>query len=135
MKKGLLFVPLLISVAVLSCKHDAKTDPSPVNPADTTQQAADPANPKFTTDILPIFTANCNGCHNNVTPNDGYNFTSYQTTIAKKFVPGNLDETKLYSAITDNNDDDRMPQAPNPRLPADKILLIRNWILNGAPNN
>lgn len=136
MKKALLILPLLTLAALTSCKHDAKTTPSPVSPVDTTpQQPADPANPRFAQDILPIFLAHCSGCHNNVTANDGYNFTSYQSITARKFVPGDLDDTKLYDAITDDDEEDRMPQAPNPRLSAEKILLIKNWILNGAPNN
>jgi mono/diheme cytochrome c family protein len=120
-----------IAAAVASCKHD----PMPGPAASPGQGTADPEHPSFINDILPIFVANCSGCHNPTLANDGYVFTSYQTITAKKFTPGDPYETKLYEAITDDEEEDRMPQAPNPRLTADKILLIKNWIRNGAPNN
>lgn len=124
------------TLAMTSCTHAPTPTPgNNMDPADTTTTVADPAHPKFKTDILPIFTANCSGCHNNRTASDGYDFTSYAAITARKFVAGNLDKTKLYDAITDDDDDDRMPQAPAPRLSPEKILLIKNWILNGAPNN
>lgn len=116
------------------CTHEPAPQPSPGTPGQP-GQPADPENPAFASDILPIFISNCSGCHNMTTANDGYIFTSYETITSKKFVAGNPDETKLYDAITDDDEEDRMPKAPNPRLSADKILLIRNWIRNGAPNN
>lgn len=137
-KHAILITGLMTTMIAAGCKHDPMPGPGNGNtndPADTTTVPTDPANPKFKTDILPIFTANCNGCHNSVTPNDGYNFTTYESTIAKKFEPGDPDETKLYEAITEDDEEDRMPQTPNPRLSAEKIQLIKKWIENGAPNN
>lgn len=127
---------ILLTVAAAAtllagCTHEPAPQPSPGTPG----QPADPENPVFASDILPIFISNCSGCHNMTTANDGYIFTSYETITSKKFVAGNPDETKLYDAITDDDEEDRMPKAPNPRLSADQILLIRNWIRNGAPNN
>jgi len=133
LKQLLYLVPLVIAAA--SCTHAPGPSPSNNNNNNDTTTVTDPANPKFKSDILPILTANCSGCHNNVTANDEYNFTTYETTIAKKFVKGDPEKTKIYDVITEDDDEDRMPQAPNPRLSADKILLIKNWILNGAPNN
>ena len=124
---------LCTALALVGCKHDPMPGPS-ANP-DPGQTATDPENPSFIKDVLPIFIANCSGCHNPTLANNGYVFTSYQTITAKKFIAGDPYETKLYEAITDDDEEDRMPQAPNPRLSADKILLIKNWIRNGAPNN
>lgn len=134
MKKAYIIpLSLCAAIAMASCKHDPMPGPSPDPGKGHT--ATDPDNPSFINDILPIFIANCSGCHNPTLANNGYVFTSYETITAKKFIAGNPYETKLYEAITDDDEEDRMPQAPNAPLAADKILLIKNWILNGAPNN
>lgn len=137
MKRRNTFILMTAMAAMfLSCKHEPMPQPAgnttgPGQPAGP----ADPENPSFVNDILPIFMTNCSGCHNMTTANDGFIFTSYETITAKKFVPGDPEKTKLYDAITEDDEEDRMPKAPNPRLSAEKILLIRNWIRNGAPNN
>lgn len=130
---GMMGLFLLFAAMAAGCKHE----PTPAPAGNNTQQpvVTDPENPGFKNDILPIFLTYCSGCHNATTANDGYIFTSYETITAKKFTPGDPEETELYEKITEDDDDDRMPQAPNPRLSEDKIRLIRNWILNGAPNN
>jgi len=124
-------------LSLLSCTHSPQPGPgNSTNTGNTGNGApADPDNPSFKNDILPIFLTNCAGCHNTSIANEGFIFTSYETITARKFTPGDPDNTKLYEAITDDDEEDRMPQTPNPRLPDDKILLIRNWIRNGAPNN
>jgi hypothetical protein len=38
----------------------------------------------------------------------------------------------LYKAITTTSGEDRMPPLPDPRLSAEEITLISNWILQGA---
>lgn len=132
-------IPPLLMMALLSaaagCKHGSTPAPSGNNNGNNPPAVTDPLNPSFKSDILPIFQTYCAGCHNSTTAGDGYIFTSYETITAKKFVPGDPGKTKIYEAITEDNDADRMPQAPNPRLSDDRIQLIRNWILNGAPNN
>lgn len=139
-KRTIIALPLIIAVSlILGCTHDPMPQPETNgnNPGGPGQPSGpvDVENPSFVNDILPIFIANCSGCHNMTTANDGYVFTSYETITAKKFVAGDPDRTKLYDAITDDDEEDRMPQTPNPRLSADRILLIKNWIRNGAPNN
>jgi hypothetical protein len=134
-KRIITIATLSIALFAVGCTHEPMPGPSTNNVPGQPAAPADPENPSFINDILPIFIANCSGCHNTSTANDGYIFTSYETITAKKFVPGNPLATKLYDAITDDDEDDRMPQAPNPRLSAERITLIRNWIRNGAPNN
>lgn len=128
---------MILGSALSSCKHEPMPGPQAPGTIDSggVTQPIDTTNPSFSTAILPIFIANCSGCHNDNLPNDGYNFTTYEKIKAKKFYPGNPDDTKLYESITDDDESDRMPQAPNPRLSSGQILLIRNWILQGAPNN
>lgn len=128
---------MTLSVASSSCKHEPMPGPQTPGIIDSggVNLPVDTANPGFSNNILPIFIANCSGCHNDNLASDGYNFTTYENIKAKKFFPGNPDDTKLYEAITDDDEADRMPQAPNPRLSSGQILLIRNWILQGAQNN
>lgn len=127
-------------VAAWGCKHSPSPQPSAGNNPDPGQPSGpgtvvDPEHPSFKNDILPIFLANCSGCHNQTTNNDGFIFVSYETVTARKFTPGDPARTKLYEAITEDDEEDRMPKTPNPRLSAEKIMLIRKWIENGAPNN
>lgn len=128
---------LVLCAGFSSCKHEPMPGPQEPGIIDSggVTPPIDTANPSFSNTILPIFIANCSGCHNDNLANDGYNFTTYEKVIAKKFYPGNPDDTKFYESITEDDEADRMPQAPNPRLSSGQILLIRNWILQGAPNN
>ncbi|RYE00372.1 MAG: hypothetical protein EOP54_00270 [Sphingobacteriales bacterium] len=133
----LFFSGMVLSAALSSCKHEPMPGPAGPGTIDSggVNQPVDTANPGFRNAILPIFIANCSGCHNDNLANDGYNFTTYEKIKAKKFFPGNPDDTRLYESITEDEEADRMPQAPNPRLASGQILLIRNWILQGAQNN
>ena len=90
----------------------------------------------FERDILPIFQSNCakSGCHDVASRQDGFVFTSWETITAKKFEPGNPDETELYETITEDKVSKRMPKYPNPPLSAQQISMIRRWIEMGAPN-
>lgn len=138
MKKIFTCLSLFLALAILfvaSCKHESYVTPvepgKPVdpNPVDT--------GICFERDILPIFISNCakSGCHDAATAEEGYVFTSYETITAKKFSPGNPDDTELYEVITEDDPDKRMPLAPNGPLTAAQIDLIRRWILEGAPNS
>ncbi len=88
----------------------------------------------FERDILPIFISSCakSGCHDAVSRQDGFAFTSWQTITSRKFVPGRPDKTELYEKITADRHDKRMP--PNTRLTQQQIALIRTWIEHAAPN-
>lgn len=139
-----LAIACLAAMVAAGCKHKSNT-PAPVTPTnpptDTTSNGGGGGNTEdtalcFTRDVLPIFIANCAkaGCHDANSAEEGYVFTSYETITRRGFVPGNANETKLYKAITDNDPDDRMPQAPLPPLSSEQIALIRRWINEGAQN-
>jgi mono/diheme cytochrome c family protein len=49
-----------------------------------------------------------------------------------KIKPNQVNDSKLYQAITTSKNDDRMPPAPAQKLPADQIALIAKWIQLGA---
>jgi mono/diheme cytochrome c family protein len=87
-------------------------------------------------DIQPILTANCaySGCHDAQTAADGIVLTSYQTVMATAGVePFDLDDSDLYQAITDTDDDFMPPPPASPLLPA-QVQLIAKWINQGALN-
>ena len=126
---------LLIS-GFVSCKHETNMPLPDTSAVDTAMSDPVDTGICFTRDILPIFISNCakSGCHDAASHQEGYVFTSYETITAKKFVPGRPDKTELYEAITEEDEDDIMPQPPNAPLTGEQITLIRNWILQGAPN-
>lgn len=89
----------------------------------------------FARDILPVLVSRCgtSGCHDATTRQDGYNFTSFSTTLSV-VRPGNPDGSKLYEAITDDDPEDRMPPAGEPQLTFAEIDSIGKWISYGALN-
>lgn len=104
-------------------------NPNPSNPVDT--------GICFERDILPIFISNCakSGCHDAASRSDGYQLTDYNSIVNNDdFEPGDAEGTKIYEAITEDDNDDRMPRAPNPRLSTSQILMIGRWINEGAKN-
>ncbi|HTN46243.1 MAG TPA: c-type cytochrome domain-containing protein [Flavipsychrobacter sp.] len=141
MKKhvSILIISVFTACNFLSCKHEVPQPAAnnPANPNDTTGNgnAVDTAL-CFERDILPIFISNCakSGCHDAATREEGYEFTSYATITSKKFKPGDLNDTELWEKINEDDADDIMPPLPNASLTTEQKMLIRNWILRGAPN-
>lgn len=84
----------------------------------------------FDKDILPIFQANCAGCHNGG-DEEGLNFSSYSGIISK-VDKGNPAGSELYQVITSNWDD---PMPPDNPLTIGQRAKIRLWIEQGAQNN
>jgi hypothetical protein len=90
----------------------------------------------YSTQIQPIFNANCTGCHGGTS---GVNLGSYSATMAstgflydKKIVtPGNAEASPLYDKLLANPQfGSRMPQGGS--LTTQQIDLIRAWINEGA---
>jgi cytochrome c len=96
---------------------------------------AQPA-PTWTTNIGPVFAANCTGCHG---PGGraGLNLSTYATAIAGSnngpvLVAGNPADSLLMKRIT-GEIAPQMPRGGNPPLTADTIALIAAWITAGMP--
>jgi hypothetical protein len=104
-----------------------------------TLQPCDPDTIYFSQTILPLLTSSCAipGCHDPGTAEDGVILNSYENIMNTAGVnPGDPNGSDLYEAITDDDEDDRMPPADQfPTLSAEEINLIRTWILQGAKNN
>lgn len=147
--KAWLPAALALMITAYSCTHSSD-NPTPANPAspdttvvvppvDTTDTTTNPADTAlcFERDVLPIFVSNCakSGCHDAVSHEDGYVFTSYATITSKKFYPGQPHETKLWKAINEDDEDDIMPPPGNTPLTDQQKARILQWILMGAPNS
>ena len=89
----------------------------------------------FGRDIFPFIQSNCatSGCHDDITAEEGYSFTSYQG-ILEAVSPGNPGNSKLYESITSNETEDKMPPPPRDPLPGAVIDSIYSWISYGAPD-
>lgn len=150
MKKILktLFALLLASGIFLTCKHDPvvpdvanKPDPNNPNPVDSTKGGdCDPDSVYFQKDILPLLRSNCaqSGCHDPATASDGVILNDYNS-IMQQIDPGNLNNSDLYEAITEDDPDKLMPRNPNTgqgeALDPELISMIGKWISQGAMNN
>jgi hypothetical protein len=93
----------------------------------------------FNRDIRPIFNQNCTACHGGVKAEGGISFVFREQAIrvgeSKKptIVPGKPDESELIVRITSPDEKLRMPRAEHgPRLTAEQIALLRQWIAEGA---
>lgn len=150
MRKSWVFgLPIVVAILMIinaGCRHSDAVIPA-VNTTggqnDTTSTPNPPNNPVqpdtgicFERDILPIFISNCakSGCHDAQARSEGYQFTDYNSIVAKKFFPGNANATELYRKITESDHDEVMPPPPSPRLTDNQVYLVRRWINEGAKN-
>lgn len=104
---------------------------------DTTGVPCDSTKIYFERQILPILRSSCafSGCHDAASAQDGVVLDNYENVIRTGDVrPFDLSGSDLYEVLVDDDEDDRMPQAPRSRLPASQINLIATWILEGAEN-
>jgi hypothetical protein len=79
-------------------------------------------NVSYSTQVQPIFDARCSACH----------AWTYDTlvNVNGRITPGNLNASVVYGRTASGD----MPRAAVP-LTATQVLLIHDWILNGAPRN
>jgi mono/diheme cytochrome c family protein len=89
----------------------------------------------FTRDIQPVLVSGCAmaGCHDAITHREGYNFTTYSSTM-NAVNPGNPSGSQLYRSVTTTSGENRMPPSPTPRLTTAQIDSISAWIRYGALN-
>ena len=93
----------------------------------------------FVQDILPVLLSNCGtiGCHDATSHTDGYILISYNTLMLQdeSIIPYNPAESEIYEAITETDDDDRMPPPPRSPLSLEQKEILRKWITAGAFNS
>ena len=117
---------------------------SPSSPSGTVSDTVK-ADPSYATDIQPIWTASCIGCHGsggdaglNLSSGSSYanlvNVASTQEGTKMRVLPG--DATNSWTVMKIENRQTvggKMP--PSGSLTANQIQNIKNWITQGAKNN
>lgn len=117
--------------------------PNPLTATLTIEVTAPPAGVSFSQQIIPIFTANCVGCHGGtanlfLTSSQAYdnlvNVPAQTGSCAgvMRVAPGNSSQSALYLRVN-GMCSERMPQGGS--LSQNEIDLIRSWIDQGALNN
>ena len=94
--------------------------------AQTASPEAKPAG--FETDVQPIFTSNCTGCHGTATRIKEMNLSTLDGVMKGSesgpvVVPGKPDESKLYQMVRDG----KMPPGKT-HLSEQAVASIRSWI-------
>jgi hypothetical protein len=85
--------------------------------------------------IRPIFREHCMKCHGEDDPKAGLNLSSHATVLkggsaGAVVVAGRASASLLFRAITEEDEDKRMP-LKNAPLPPEQVELIRDWIQTG----
>ena len=90
----------------------------------------DPDDPDYVeilygTDIQPIFTKSCIGCHNDSRNPDLREGYSYSSLVPEYVIAKDAEASRLYTKLAGGHQN----------LATDKISLIKTWINQGAKNN
>jgi hypothetical protein len=84
---------------------------------------AGPANVSYSAQIQPIFDSRCDACHQ-------WNYDSI-VGVNSRITPGILNASAIYTRTLAGD----MPRGGGAPLTVSQQLLLRDWILNGAPRN
>jgi|JFJP01.1.fsa_nt_gi mono/diheme cytochrome c family protein len=89
----------------------------------------------FANDVMPIFAGSCNDCHGGKQTKAGLDVTTYDSLMAGSFdgiviLAGNSAESILVQQVVEGE----MPKR-GPKLTAEQIQIISQWIDAGALNN
>ena len=113
-----------VGLAMNSCYYDElqeRTIPElPVDPDDP-----DYVEIKFGTEIQPIFTSSCVGCHNASRSPDLRAGFAYSALVPQYVIASNADGSPFYVKLKGGHQN---VSAPN-------LTLIKTWINQGAKNN
>ena len=108
----------------------------PAAPAATEAPAAGTAaEPLFSKDIKPMLETSCVGCHGGLKTSKGLDLKSYASLMAGSqngavVTAGDPDNSKLVQMIVAG----KMPKK-GPKLTAEQLQLIKDWIKAGAKDN
>ena len=99
---------------------------------------ADPKNPTYDDDILPILRQHCNNCHNADKQRGGLDISTFAAlkvggSSGEVVVPGDPDKSRLYT-LTAHTEEPKMPPNSN-KIDQAKIDLLRLWIEQGGREN
>lgn len=152
MKKLLITVSVIISIALYACKHTIPEQPIIPTPTPIpggggtggggTGGGTGSTVVCFESEVLPLFQSYCakSGCHDAASGRDGYVLTSYDNLFKKdgrperdNIIPGKPESSELYEVLFETGND-KMPPAGNTDLTTEQKNLIARWIREGAKN-
>src|SRR5256885_15439050 len=95
-------------------------------------QAQDAPAIDFARDVRPLLREHCLSCHSAAKKKGQLRLDARSAAFkggitGKAILPGKGRDSLLYKLLSDADEDARVPQKA-PRLPADRIELIRRWI-------
>jgi len=138
-----LLVGLLFALTAPSCT----SEPFIINPIDTmdmdtimppdTSSVCDPDTIYFRKDVLPIVLSSCGMgfCHDTESKQGGVEISSYGTLIASGIVePFDPEGSRMYVRMSSMMASEVMPPTPRGPISDTNILVIRQWIEQGAFN-
>jgi mono/diheme cytochrome c family protein len=90
---------------------------------------------KVADETRAIFKKKCYDCHNHKLAERGVKILQHRllVNVHKEVIPGDPDGSRLFQLVTSDDDDVRMPKAPEDPLTKEEINTIRRWIMAGAP--
>jgi serine/threonine-protein kinase len=97
------------------------------------EETAKPDPDKLAATVKDLLRSRCFDCHGGSSTQDGIAVLDRDALVRKgTVVPGKPDESPLYRAIINPDENSRMPEGL-PALTAGEIDSVRQWILNSAP--
>lgn len=138
-------------VAEVTCTDDSSPPLTGTGVSGVFSVVGPPQQVSYAAQVQPIWDATCtsNACHDSTMPQERLNLTpsvsraalvgvaSRQCTTTQLVNPGNPDQSYLMFKLQGSGPcmmGSRMPKAA-PTLTAAQRQLVRDWIVNGAPNN
>src|SRR4029077_2862841 len=87
----------------------------------------------FKKDVAPILEQQCLPCHNATRTASGLAIASRKALLDRKaVVPGKPDDSPLYKLAALPSDSKGAMPPGGPRLPEDKLNILKHWIEQGA---
>ena len=88
----------------------------------------------FDTQVAPILTKRCLGCHNQELNNGNISFLDRNSLLkggrrGPAIVPGNPEQSVLANSLRHDGD---LQMPPGPKLPQKEIRILTDWIRRGA---
>ncbi|MBI5005577.1 MAG: hypothetical protein HZB95_00480 [Nitrosomonadales bacterium] len=130
-----------VILAAISFNASAET----ISAAQNAMKASKNSEVSFKNDIQPILRDHCVSCHSqggSGVAKSGLDLTTYEglmrgTVYGPVVVPGNSDTSTFTKLLTGTNKGLKMPMGLNASGTLDNqyILLMRNWVKQGAKNN
>jgi hypothetical protein len=83
----------------------------------------------FAHQIAPILKQHCAECHGGENAKGGFSLNTRELFLEDEMaVPGKPGESHFLELITANDPDSQMPPKGKPRVPAEKIALLKAWV-------